>query len=86
MFRDAFRRRRCLVVADGFYEWRENDEGRRTLFFFRLGRAVGFVVIWSLNHARKEFDWLPVPSCPTHRTVASMESLGTTSFSLDYYS
>jgi putative SOS response-associated peptidase YedK len=42
MFRDAFRRRRCLVVADGFYEWRENDERRRTLFFFRLGRARRF--------------------------------------------
>jgi hypothetical protein len=38
MFRDAFRRHRCLVVADGFYEWRKNDGRRRTPFFIRLMR------------------------------------------------
>jgi putative SOS response-associated peptidase YedK len=31
LFPDAFRRHRCLVVADGFYEWRKND-GRRPFF------------------------------------------------------
>jgi putative SOS response-associated peptidase YedK len=36
MFRDAFRRPRCLVVADGFYEWTKNDGRRRTPFFIRL--------------------------------------------------
>ncbi|MCS6962784.1 SOS response-associated peptidase [Thermoflexus sp.] len=27
-FREAFRRRRCLVLADGFYEWQRTPHGR----------------------------------------------------------
>ena len=33
-FRDSFAHRRCLVPADGFYEWRR-DPGRRQPFVFR---------------------------------------------------
>jgi putative SOS response-associated peptidase YedK len=52
MFRDAFRRHRCLVVADGFYEWRK-DGRTKTPFFIRLqsGRPFGFAGIWSLRRS-----------------------------------
>jgi putative SOS response-associated peptidase YedK len=33
MFREAFRRRRCLIVADGFYEWQTNGRGKRRTSF-----------------------------------------------------
>ncbi len=48
LFRDAFRQRRCLVVADGFYEWRNETTGK-TPYFIRLrsGHPFGFAGIWS---------------------------------------
>jgi putative SOS response-associated peptidase YedK len=34
-FRKAFRQRRCLVVADGFYEWKKLN-GRKQPYYIRL--------------------------------------------------
>lgn len=46
-FRAAFRRRRCLVVADGFYEWQKLNGGKQP-FFIRLqdGRPFAFAGLW----------------------------------------
>lgn len=48
-FNDAFRHRRCLVPADGFYEWR-SEGGRRQPYLFRLeSRGVfAFAGLWSV--------------------------------------
>jgi putative SOS response-associated peptidase YedK len=48
MFREAARRRRCLVVADGFYEWRRGGEGKPRPFYFRRrdGRAFGLAGVF----------------------------------------
>ncbi|MBI3782101.1 MAG: SOS response-associated peptidase [Deltaproteobacteria bacterium] len=50
-FADAFRRRRCLVVADGFYEWRQEEQGKKAYFIhLRSGRPFGLAGIWMLRH------------------------------------
>ena len=40
MFRDAARRRRCLILADGFYEWKrdQNDKPLQAYFVERADR------------------------------------------------
>jgi putative SOS response-associated peptidase YedK len=45
---EALRRRRCAVVADGFYEWKKED-GTRRPHFFRLasGQPFAFAALWS---------------------------------------
>jgi putative SOS response-associated peptidase YedK len=45
-FRDAFRRRRCLVPADGFYEWRRGAGGSPFLFRPAAGGLLAFAAVW----------------------------------------
>lgn len=35
MFRDAVRRRRCLIPANGFYEWQKSDSGSKQPYFIK---------------------------------------------------
>lgn len=46
-YRAAYRHRRCLVLADGFYEWRKEGSGK-TPYFISLasGEAFAFGGLW----------------------------------------
>jgi len=49
MFRDAWRRGRCLVPAIGYYEWTGNAGSRRAFFISLAGNAPGFCMagLWA---------------------------------------
>ncbi len=46
-FKSAFKRRRCLIIADGFYEW-QRQEGKKQPYYFRLqnGHLFAFAGLW----------------------------------------
>lgn len=53
-FRTAFRRRRCLILADGFYEWKPNPNGKgKTPIYIRITdtKAFSFAGLWEI--------WIP---------------------------
>lgn len=42
-FRDAFKKKRCLIVADGFYEWKKEGKSIMPLYFYlKSGLPFGF--------------------------------------------
>src|SRR5881409_1355727 len=47
MFRGAFKRRRCLIPADGFYEWKQ-EGGRKQPVYIRMkdGEPFAFAGLW----------------------------------------
>ena len=52
-FRAAYRHRRCLILADGFYEWRKEADGK-TPYFISLasGEPFAFAGLWEDWHSK----------------------------------
>jgi putative SOS response-associated peptidase YedK len=67
-FRDAFRDRRCLIVADGFYEWKREDRVRVPFrFHLRDGGLLVFAGLWESWDKGGE----PLHTCAIVTTPAS---------------
>jgi putative SOS response-associated peptidase YedK len=50
-FRNAYRRRRCLILADGFYEWKQNpDMKSKQPVYIRLknNQPFAFAGLWEI--------------------------------------
>jgi putative SOS response-associated peptidase YedK len=47
MFREAFKQRRCLMPASGYYEWRATPNGKQPFYFTRRdGGAMTMAGLW----------------------------------------
>lgn len=73
MFAPAFRRRRCLLPADGFYEWRSRGDRRRKQPYYLHrpdGEPLAFAGIFSAWRDPAEEDADPLFSCAIVTTDA----------------
>ncbi|MBI2963765.1 MAG: SOS response-associated peptidase [Deltaproteobacteria bacterium] len=71
-FREAFRRRRCLIPADGFYEWRREGSAK-VPFFFRLRshRPLAFAGLWNRDPPAEPAA-AAILTCPANALVAAV--------------
>ena len=50
-FRSAFARRRCLILADGFYEWVATRDGKQPMYISMLDEGPFCMAgLWEANH------------------------------------
>ncbi|HLM30461.1 MAG TPA: SOS response-associated peptidase [Solirubrobacterales bacterium] len=72
-FAESFRERRCLMPADGFYEWLSDEQGKRPLWFSRPdGDLFAFAGIWAALPAKGTDDVLhscALITCPPNRLM-----------------
>jgi putative SOS response-associated peptidase YedK len=58
MFRDAFKRRRCLVPVDGFYEWHRAGKTRTPLAIFDPdGLPLALAGLWTGRQDPETGEW-----------------------------
>ncbi len=64
-FRSAFKHRRCLIAADGFYEWQKTGNGRKQPFYFSMKDRVvfAFAGLWE--------SWQDIETCTILTTSAN---------------
>ena len=68
MFRSAFKKRRCLVLANGYYEWSKvGKEKHPFLYQLKDGRAFGFAGLWETWNG----DGAPLDTCTILTTDAN---------------
>jgi putative SOS response-associated peptidase YedK len=73
-FRSAFRRRRCLILADGFYEW-TGPKGRKQPMFITLPGEEPFAFAGLWENWRRPGENAPAYQSCTIITTAASPSL-----------
>jgi putative SOS response-associated peptidase YedK len=74
-YKRAFAKRRCIIPADGFYEWQKlSDRKQKQPWFFRRrdGEPLAFAGLWEIWHDKSAGDDAPrVRSCVIITTDAN---------------
>jgi putative SOS response-associated peptidase YedK len=82
-FRNAMRRRRCLIPTDGFYEWQASGDARspKRPYFVRARRKAGetapplaFAGLWEtwMGPNGEELDTAAIVTTAANRTLSAM--------------
>ena len=72
-FKNAIRRRRCLVPADGYYEWQAGGGRKRPFFVYRRDRepfALAALAETWIGPNGEEVDTVAIVTCPASRDLA----------------
>jgi len=71
-FRKAFKSRRCLVLADGFYEWKKSGSSRQPYYISRVDNQPMLMAgLWESWRSKQEPDSQPVETCTILTTSAN---------------
>jgi putative SOS response-associated peptidase YedK len=66
-FRSAFKKRRCLILADGFYEWQKTDDGKQPYHIkMQDDSPFAFAGLWEIWKDEEE-----IRSCTIITTAAN---------------
>ncbi len=72
-FKDALKKRRCLIVADGFYEWKREGKSKMPLYFYlKSARPFGFAGLYEtwISPDKKEINTCVIITTAANELIA----------------
>jgi putative SOS response-associated peptidase YedK len=79
-FMNAFKNRRCLILADGFYEWQKPVSKSATkapyLFTLKDNHPFAFAGLWEswISHEKKEIQTCTIITCEPNDLLAKIHN------------
>lgn len=77
MFRSAFKKRHCLIVADGFYEWQATDAGKQAYYIYKQNHEpfafAGLWESWTGGH-NKSIESCTIITTTANKLLSSIHS------------
>ena len=72
-FKEALKKRRCLIVADGFYEWKREGNKKMPLYYYlKSGRPFGFAGLYEtwISPDKKEINTCTIITTDANELIA----------------
>lgn len=76
-FKNPFKRKRCLVISNGFYEWKkEKDEKIPYRIFLKDERLFSFAGIWDTwkDAEEREINSFSIITCPPNKLMEKIHN------------
>ena len=76
-FKDAFKKRRCLIVADGFYEWKREGKRKMPLYFYlKSHQPFGFAGLYEtwISPDKKEMKTCVIITTAANELIAPVHN------------
>jgi putative SOS response-associated peptidase YedK len=77
-YRSALLKHRCIIPADGFYEWKRTSGAKQPMFIHRRdGEPLAFAGLWAAWHdpTKPEGEWLRTCTIITTKANAAVEQI-----------
>lgn len=73
-FREPFKHRRCLIPADGFYEWQKTPNGKQPYYIaLESGEPMFFAGLWDrYRHGEEPVESCSIITCAASDTLKSL--------------
>ena len=69
-FSESFRRRRCLILADGFFEWKRSGKSKRPYYFQMSDESqFAFAGIWDSWAAKEQLTTCAIVTTAANETL-----------------